>query len=172
MADTFEQCVAFTLTEEGGYSDNPADAGGPTNFGITQATLSAWRGYYCTAEEVENLSEIEAEDIYESHYWNTVYGNVLPIGVDLLVFDFGVNTGPSHSVKMLQNIVGVKADGMIGPISLLAMKGAGTTNLINSLSQAHTAYYQSLADFSTFGNGWLGRVQRAQSLALSMVSTS
>ena len=38
MADRFDACLAFTLREEGGYVDDPADPGGATNMGITLAT--------------------------------------------------------------------------------------------------------------------------------------
>jgi lysozyme family protein len=42
MADGFDACLAFTLREEGGYVDDPADPGGATNMGITLATYRQW----------------------------------------------------------------------------------------------------------------------------------
>src|SRR5262245_28219558 len=56
------------LRREGGYVNNPADRGGPTNFGITQATLADWRGHAVSADDVKNMSRDEAEKIYEARY--------------------------------------------------------------------------------------------------------
>lgn len=56
------------LRREGGYVNNPADRGGPTKFGITQATLSDWRGHAATEQDVRNLSQEEAVKIYEARY--------------------------------------------------------------------------------------------------------
>ena len=42
MPDRFDACLAFTLREEGGYVDDPADPGGATNMGITLATYRQW----------------------------------------------------------------------------------------------------------------------------------
>ncbi len=42
MADLFQQCLNFTLTQEGGFVDDPYDPGGATNMGITLATYRSW----------------------------------------------------------------------------------------------------------------------------------
>ena len=118
----FDACMPFIFKAEGGYSDNPADPGGPTNFGITLGTLRAYEGNpNLTAEDVKTLTQAMAREIYRTAYWNRMQCGALPAGLDLEVFDFGVNSGPAESVKTLQRLVGVTQDGSVGPITLAAL---------------------------------------------------
>ena len=57
----FDTAVAFTLREEGGFTDDPRDPGGATNLGITLATLTHWRGRPATADDVRQLTVVEAD---------------------------------------------------------------------------------------------------------------
>src|SRR6476659_2950754 len=94
MPDNFGTCLAFTLKDEGGYSDDPADPGGATNMGITLATYRQWADNPNLAPlQVRDLSERTARAIYRSLYWNPLRADALPAGVDLSVFDMGVNAG-------------------------------------------------------------------------------
>ncbi|WP_431268574.1 glycoside hydrolase family 108 protein [Dankookia sp. P2] len=111
----FDLCVQVVLAKEGGFTDDPADPGGATQMGITARTLAAWRGRPVTAEDVRNLSPEEAKEIYRAQYWNLMRCEDLPRGVDLAVFDFGVNAGPGTAVKALQRAIGTVPDGAVGP---------------------------------------------------------
>jgi len=164
----FQRAVSFTLDEEGGYSNDPRDSGGPTNFGITIGTLSHWRGGTCTPSDVRALGKPEAIAIYFALYWSPVRAWALPHGVDLVVFDFGVNAGVGTSAYQLQAAVGAEQDGIIGPITALAARRTGSV-LIGKLSDSHAAFYRSLNKFPIYGNGWLGRVYRCQAIANAMV---
>jgi lysozyme family protein len=77
----------------------------------------------------------------------------LPAGLDLEVFDFGVNAGPGEAVKALQRIVGVTADGSIGPITLSALGQFNPRDLISRYSDARLAYYKAL-NKPDFEQGW------------------
>ena len=170
----FEACVDFTLRpeNEGNYVNNPADPGGPTNFGITLAGLSEWRGKHCTAQDVRLLSEAEAREIYQVRYWQTVAGTGLPSGLDLMVFDFGVNHGPGSAVKMLQRIVGAVQDGAAGPNTLkrAACQGAVLRARIAALASAQQAFYASLHN-QIFGKGWAARTVRREAAAMQMAAS-
>lgn len=167
MMDNFAQCIAFTLEEEGGYSDDDGDPGGPTKFGITQATLTHWRGKPATEGDVQALTVKEATAIYQAMYWQTMRCWALPSGVDLMVMDFGVNAGPGTSGIELQQAVGTYQDGLIGPVTALAARGFGP-GLIEKLAAAHKAHYESLDAFPRFGSDWLARLDRCTALALTM----
>jgi len=169
VVDNFPACVAFTLAEEGGFSDDPRDPGLATNFGITQDTLTHWRGVPATVDDVRNLTQDEASAILRALYWAACNCQALPIGVDLLTFDFAVNAGPGTSARELQAAVGVKQDGMVGPDTEAAAAAADPTVLIGALQIAHETYYRSLAGFTTFGDGWLARLDRCVAAALAMV---
>lgn len=172
MTDQFNPCLAFTLApeNEGGYSNDSRDPGKATNRGITEATLSHWRGAACTPADVQALTVDEASAIYRALYWNTLRCWGLLPGIDLMVFDFGVNAGPQRSALRLQAAVDAKPDGIIGPLTAIAARGAGAKFVIPALYTAQVAYYRSCDDFPIFGNGWLARTARRRDQALSMAA--
>jgi lysozyme family protein len=170
--NAFEDCLAFVLEEEGGYSDMPGDPGGATNMGVTRATLSAWRGKPVSKDEVISLEREEAAGIYKAHYWNAIGGDYLPAGLDLALFDDAVNSGPRQAVRDLQRALNVPADGIIGPITLAAIEAATLAELVGGLCAARKARLASLPQFSRFGRGWTRRIQRAERQALALAKSS
>jgi lysozyme family protein len=168
----FDACMPFIFKAEGGYADNPADPGGPTNFGITLATLRAYEGApNLTADDVKNLTSAVAKEIYRTAYWNRMQCGALPAGLDLEVFDFGVNSGPAESVKTLQRLIGVTQDGSVGPITLAAVGQFNVGDLIERFAQARPAFYQSL-NMPEFEQGWATRVAQIQTAAVQMLDAS
>jgi lysozyme family protein len=170
--DPFDECLAFTLREEGGYSNDPLDHGGATNFGITQKTLSDWRGHEVSAVDVEHLTEVEAGRIYRDKYWDTISGDELPRGVNLMLFDFGINSGWGTAARMLQRILDTDADGHIGPDTLALVEHHDPELLIGTLEQEQTTFYENLVkqepQQKAFLKGWLLRTGRGVQLALNM----
>ena len=176
MADAFDTCLAFTLRAEGGYVDDPADPGGATNMGITLATFRQWSD---DAElgpaQVQDMTERTARAIYRSLYWNPLRADALPAGVDLSVFDMGVNAGIWGSARLLQRAIGFtgdEVDGCIGPETLGAAATCDPRSLVNDLAGRQAAYYRSLAEFPTFGAGWLNRTDARRRAALAMIADS
>lgn len=164
-----ETCLAFTLVREGGFVNDPVDPGGATNHGITLATLRAWRGAPVSVEDVRNLTAEDAKPIYGTNYWNPIRGDQLPPGVDLSVFDFGVNAGTRRTAEQLQEIVGVTVDGHIGPKTLAAVNEADPAKLIEALCVRHEAYYQTLPTFWKFGKGWTSRAEACKAASLEIL---
>jgi len=173
MADLFAECLAFTLTQEGGYVDDPADPGGATNMGITLATLQEWdHDPALGPANVENMTRQTAAAIYRTLYWNALRGDSLPAGVDLSTFDFGVNAGTCRSAKLLQEALGFtgdEVDGCVGPITLRAALKANPVQVIDGLAARQADFYRGLAEFDLFGQGWLDRTERRRQAALAMV---
>ncbi len=168
----FEACVPYIFRMEGGYSDVQGDRGGPTNFGITLETLKEWEGKNSlTAEDVKALTQEQAKEIYRANYWNKMQCGALPDGLDLEVFDFGVNAGPGRAVKTLQRIVGVTEDGSTGPITLAAVKTFRPDDLVERYTAARLDYYKSLTGEVQFLAGWESRVSQVQIAALKMASS-
>ncbi len=164
----FELCAEMVLSKEGGFSDHREDPGGPTMMGITQATLAAWRHAEVTADDVRSLQRKEALDIYRANYWNAMRCDSLPKGVDLMVFDFGVNAGPVRSIKLLQKVAGAEQDGSIGELTLRAVRSSDPVTLIKALSVARMEFYRQLDTFQTFGRGWENRTNDITRQALLM----
>jgi lysozyme family protein len=168
--DNFDRCVTVTFAQEGGFSQSASDPGGATNLGITHATLESWRGRPTSVEDVRELTREEAVEIYRSNYWLPARCADLPSGVDLMVFDFGVNSGPRTAVKTLQKAIGVTDDGSVGPKTLAALHNADDHRaLINQLSAARLAFCRSLSNYDAFGAGWTNRIGQVKAAALAMV---
>ena len=130
MRETLPTALTLMFGHEGGYVNASTDRGGPTKYGITHTTLARHRGVASvTAAQVKALTLAEAEEIYRKSYWGQSGGDVLPVGLDYAAFDFGVNSGPSRAVRTLQQVVGVAADGKIGPKTLAAVNAYSAGNL-------------------------------------------
>lgn len=164
------RCIDIILEKEGGYVDHPSDPGGATNMGITFNTLKAWRGADISKQDVKDLTVEEARAIYETNYWKPLNCDDLAAGVDLVVFDFGVNAGPSRSAKLLQRVCGANQDGVVGPITIAAVKTMEPEQAIRRFGELRLEYYRSLKTWDTFGRGWTRRTEEVQRAALGMVA--
>ena len=168
-ANNFNAALAATLQWEGGWSDHPRDPGGPTQFGITLARYRAWkRDQSITPGQLRQIGDDEVKAIYKAGYWDTVRGDDLPAGLDLAVFDFAVNSGPARAVKTLQRILGVREDGIMGMMTLNAVRGRSPGELVVALSDARLAFVRSLGTFGAFGKGWTRRIEGVRAKAKAM----
>jgi lysozyme family protein len=166
----FEECLARVLKHEGGYVNDRLDSGGRTNLGVTQRVWEEFVGHPVSEADMRALTPEKVGKLYKQKYWNSAYCEVLPKGLDYVVFDFAVNAGTGRSVKTLQQVIGVVADGIIGPRTMAAINGANTKNLVAKFSDARTDFYQGIVarkpDQARFIRGWLNRVEEARQLAL------
>lgn len=167
-AANFAAALDAVLRHEGGYADHPADPGGATNLGITRATLARWSGRPVSKAEVRALTKAEAAAIYRARYWDAVRADALPAGLDVAVFDCAVNSGPVRAVKTLQAVVGLPADGKIGPATLAAVNMRAPRALITQFCRRRLSFLERLRTFRVFGRGWTRRVKETEILALEM----
>ena len=151
MKDNFEVCLALTLGYEGGYVNHPRDPGGPTNMGVTIATLSHELGRQATVADVKALTRETAAAIYRKKYWNLVGGDALPRGVDALLFDIAVNSGPGRALAW---------DNAFCTLAPMAR--------IHALDARRRSFYRSLPIFNVFGRGWMARENNMFEHALAM----
>lgn len=169
--DRFQECLPHIFQVEGGFCNVHGDPGGPTKYGITLETLKEWEGKCdLMADDVQNLQKETAAEIYRTNYWNKMQCGALPKGVDLEVFDFGVNAGPSRAVKLLQKVVGVEQDGSVGPVTLAAVRICKPQDLVARFSKERLDYYHSLANAPQFEKGWTARANEIESAALKMAA--
>jgi lysozyme family protein len=168
-AGNFEMCLKFTLQFEGGFVNDPDDPGGPTNLGVTQATLSTFLGRQATIAEVQALTPGKVAPIYHLRFWDSVHRDQLPVGMDLAVFDFGVHSGPSRGVISLQRVLELADDGKIGPVTIAAANKADPKTTVNDICDERMAFLRSLKVFKKFGKGLTSRVDKCRKAALSMI---
>lgn len=136
--------------------------------GITLATFTNFLGRPATEEELRNISDAQIYAIYSRNYWDRIAGDRLPSGLDLCVFDMAVNAGVSRAVRILQEIIGSTADGVLGPRTLAAVAEQDALSLIRQYSEERRRFYKSLKTFPTFGRGWLRRVDEVEAKAKDM----
>ena len=169
MADNFKKCLEIILHHEGGYVNHPKDPGGETNLGVTKRVYEEFGG----TKDMKDLTVEDVAPIYKKGYWDKMKGDDLPGGLDLCVFDFGVNAGPGRSAKYLQTMIGTVADGGIGPNTLKAVEAYvsehGIEKSIKNFQEARQGYYEKLSTFATFGKGWTRRVEETTKLALDII---
>jgi hypothetical protein len=137
--DNFARARAFVKKWEGGWADDPADPGGATNKGITLGTFTHWREVHGqpapTRDDLRNLTDAEADDIYRDWYWLASGADKLPWPLSLAHFDTAVNAGPGRAQEMLAKSNG-NFDAYLG-------------NLLT--------WYASIPNFEIFGRGWTNR---------------
>tara|TARA_B100000927_G_scaffold281887_1_gene267875 strand:- start:4052 stop:4591 length:540 start_codon:yes stop_codon:yes gene_type:complete len=173
-AENYEKCLELILHHEGGYVDHPEDPGGETNMGVTKKVYEAW----CMDQDLhqKEMKDLEFQDvapIYKQNYWDRVKGDQLPDGLDLCIFDFGVNAGTGRAAKFIQSIIGTAVDGGIGPNTLKALDmyvaTEGLESTIDAYQEKRQEYYESLSTFKTFGKGWTRRVDETTKEALFLI---
>lgn len=159
--------ISDIIRREGGdkYTNDPDDPGGPTKYGITLATLSAWRHKKCTAQDVKNMSELEAREIYRMvFYLEPGYSKLSSEILAAVMMDAAVNHGPSQATKQLQRALGftkADTDGSLGPKTLAAVAVWPPLRLaIRSLTQRGRYYSDIVASHPVevkFLRGWINR---------------
>jgi lysozyme family protein len=125
-------------------------------------------------KDMKDLTVEDVAPIYKKGYWDKLKGDDLPGGLDLCIFDFGVNAGPGRAAKYLQTMIGTTPDGGIGPMTLQALANyveeqGGVDEAIKDYQKERQKYYESLSTFSTFGKGWTRRVNETTETALKMI---
>ncbi|MFZ1377859.1 MAG: glycosyl hydrolase 108 family protein [Geothrix sp.] len=168
MSSVLDEALAFTLRNEGGYVNHPADPGGATNFGIIQKNLTKWNAAHPELgfpASVRDLSLDQAKAIYRAEYWR--WDAIANPGIAIKLFDIGVNCGTGTSIRLLQKAINllvkppIDADGKLGPGTLGAANTQAPEALMQALCQVQRDHYQSLVASepakSVFLKGWLNR---------------
>ena len=169
MKSNFAEALQTVLREEGGFIDHALDPGGMTNLGVTRRVWEEWTGHPVTVRQMIDLTPAKVAPMYRRKYWDKIKGDELPAGVDLVVFDAAVNSGPGRAAKWLQACVGVDVDGDIGPKTLAAVSAFDATQLIDDYGRRRLAFLLDLPTWETFGKGWTKRVAAVRLESLDLV---
>lgn len=166
----FEVALAFTLLAEGKFSDDALDRGGPTNYGITLVSYSAYLGRQATVADLLAITPDIRADFYRKLYWNNVKGSLIqrqPVAT--VLFDMAVLCGPAQAIRMAQAAVGVKADGLLGPVTLGAINAMPSVQFVAAYAQQCATYFAAIAKRDATQNrflaGWSYRIGKFTNLA-------
>lgn len=158
------------LEHEKGFVNHTSDRGGPTNFGVTIGTYSEWLGREATVEEVKNMSEETAREIYETRYLTGPRIHTLPEPPQTLILDMAVNHGPKNAIRMLQRVINqagfgpISVDGVIGPTTRSKVeeaRGEMGKYLQNAIVHERKDFYKRIVERDpsqeVFLKGWMNR---------------
>lgn len=167
---------------EGGNVDDPKDPGGRTSRGITQRVYDAYRkSKGLDPRDVFKASETEVNEIYRRQYWDAVKGDQLPSGVDLVVYDGAVNSGPKQSIKWLQAALNARmpeappciVDGALGLVTMEALAADNDHDLlIAEICARRLGFLKRLATWGRFGKGWQARVTNVMKAGQALATGS
>jgi len=158
----FGRCFAFTLSAEGGFSDNAADPGNWTGGAIGRGERRGTKFGISAAAypllDIAALSEGDAEAIYRRDYWARLHGDEIALPLALVGFDAAVNAGVRRAVMWLQQAAGQDADGALGPASLAALNDGNAVSLAREALARRLDFYARLPAWANFGLGWSRRI--------------
>lgn len=169
----FAECLKLLLVHEGGNDDDPRDPGGRTSRGVIQSEWSEWRKTHPgLPSDVWKAPNAQVAAIYREKYWDALCCDELPHGVDYAVFDYGVNSGISRSAKLLQRLVGVPQDGIVGPQTVAHAHDVDAEEFVDRFCDERLAFLRGLGTWGTFGRGWSNRVRDVRADAKAMARLS
>lgn len=169
MNRNWNKSFDLVIVNEGGYVDNKLDPGGATNWGCTQSSWEGYIGHKVSVDDMKALTKEDVKPLYKKRYWDAIHGDAIPSGLDYCLFDCAINSGVNRSAKIIQEIVGVFADGAIGNNTVSAITQLNPVTAINEFCDKRQAFLESLKTFPVFGKGWSKRVSEVRTRALEMV---
>jgi lysozyme family protein len=149
---SFDDAFSALISNEGRYSNNPDDPGGETMWGITARVARAW-GY---TGAMKDLPLDVAKQIAKREYWDAYQCDQFDPRIGLQVFDAAYNGG--HPAQWLQQAAEVPADGVIGAITIAAVRAIDPMRIEMRFDAYRLQYLGSLPTWPSFGHGWANRI--------------
>lgn len=151
---SFDEAFEELMQREGGYSNNPADPGGETMWGVT-ARVARASGYTGPMRE---LPRDTAKAICKRLYWDPLRLDEVPALMGFTVLDANYNGG--HAVLWMQQASGAKADGILGPATLAAVRAVDPLRFVMRFTAVRQGYFTACKAWPSFGRGWINRTSQ------------
>ena len=155
----FDVWNSFREREEGGYSDDPSDAGGETKYGISKRAHPEL--------DIPNLTREQANEIAYADYWVPVGGDELPWPVSLVMADFAFHSGASRARRELAHELDIDGDTGASLVIIVAKRRAekvGAQRLAEGVHLRRVSFLARLiqgnASQVKFAGGWFARCVR------------
>ena len=159
----FPDVMTEVFKHEGGYVNDPRDAGGETNMGISKRAHPN--------VDIKNLTKTTAKTLYRRDYWEKIRAGEMPDGIDLVLMDASVNSGNRRGAKWMQKALGVAVDGKVGPNTIRAAKAPTPKNSIKVIQDAcayRMGFLRGLKVWSVYKGGWSTRVASVEAVGVRM----
>lgn len=158
----------FIHSWEGGFVNDPDDAGGATNMGVT---LSTWKkqGYDKTGDGIIDVDDLrilkpgDALNILEANYWDKWKADeISDQSLANLLVDWVWGSG-AYGIKIPQRLLGVTIDGIVGPKTLAALNAQDPKELFEELRREREDYFERICVTRPVNRkylkGWLRRLE-------------
>ncbi len=156
----FLPAIQYVLVNEGGFTNNPNDPGGATNFGILQRDMPG--------VDIRNITRDQAIAFYLPNYWDkALYTDITSQQVATKIFDTHVNLGLVPAVMIAQHVLGFQGtdvDGDMGPMTVKAINAADKASFLAGMVSLIITHYKLLEarnpKLLVFDRGWMARANK------------
>jgi lysozyme family protein len=172
----FKKALGFLLANEGGFNNIPGDSGGPTNCGISLKFLAGTGDY--DLGDLDHDGDIDIEDIramdpetagriYKKYFWDYFPMAQIPAQIAYVLFDVAVNSGQQTATKLMQQVLGVKPDGIIGTQTLYMLRMVTSEyhmadRMCIMRKAQYLGYVSRNQNLDQFLAGWLKRIDKVR----------
>jgi len=170
----YDKFYKILIEEEGGWVNDPKDSGGETYKGVSRVYNPKWEGWRIIDEYKKThklvkgsiIKDASLDELIKSFYKKNYY---FPLGIEaftdellaLSLFDFGVNGGVKPAMKLLQYVLGITEDGIVGKITYREANSQPSVG--QRYNEARIDAYKKKKMFYRFGDGWISRVNKLES---------
>lgn len=162
MADA-KKLIPFILKWEGGFSNHPLDKGGATNKGITISTFRQFFGKNATVEQLKNMTDEQWETILRRGFWDKFGADdIVNQSVANMCVDWAWCSGAATAIRRVQRLAGVKADGIVGRVTLEAINGKNGKEFFEAVKAGRLSFVEAIVrrdpSQKVFVKGWRNRI--------------
>lgn len=161
----YARAFAIVHGHEGGFVDHPRDPGGATNHGVSLRYARSKgllfdldRDGDVDADDIRLITPAQAMAAFWSDFWRPCRCDELAPDLAVLVYDAAVNSGAPQAIRWLQRAVGVREDGIIGPLTMARIDNAPTPLIAHRFHWTRATALTELPTWPTFGRGWARRL--------------
>ena len=170
----FDQSMRLVFANEGYFSNDPNDRGGPTMWGLSTNFLKS----IGDDRDTRSILKEEAVEVYRANFWDPMRGDELPDPLAAMAFDAAVNHGVSGGTKVLQRAVvalggavgSSGSDGKLGPDTLDGILDAWDRfglvfagYVLRGRQDVYDYLIRRDASQKRFLRGWINRLRRCAS---------
>ena len=175
--------------QPGGVDDGPAHPDDEVRFGADRLAvlfdidflkgLDLWEGDIdgdgdIDRDDVLAVTKDTARDIFKRHFWDRPRAGEMPPLVAVCFYDFAVNAGVPRAARMLQGLLRVEADGIVGRNTLTAAESCNQRELASFMLLERERWYRGLVakkpKSAAFLRGWLNRTSDCRALVERLAS--
>lgn len=165
---------AFLRAKKRGFADDPDDRGGATMVGVTIGTYRSYCKYkgkkVPSVTDLKNISYKEWRDIVHTMFWSKWKADLIEDqNVANMIVDWVWASGQGIGIKRVQKILGVTADGIVGPKTIAAVNAQNPKELFKKVYDGRAAHFNAIVKANPsqkkWLKGWMNRINYIYNLA-------